>query len=79
VATETKRRPKRSRDPEEIDRIMSLPTCTVDDAAEVLGIGRSQAYQAVNAGTLRSVRIGKRVVVPVAALRELLGRDSDVA
>jgi excisionase family DNA binding protein len=57
---------------QEVDKIMSLPTCTVEQAAMVLGIGRTQAYRAVHSGELRSVRIGKRVLVPVAALRDLL-------
>jgi excisionase family DNA binding protein len=57
---------------QEVEVIMSLPTCSVDEAAKVLGIGRTQAYNAVRTGEIRSIRIGGRVLVPVAALRELL-------
>jgi len=57
---------------EEIDKIMSRPTCSVDDAARVLGIGRISAYKAVNSGEIRSIRIGKRILIPTDAIRELL-------
>jgi excisionase family DNA binding protein len=51
---------------------MNKPTCSVDDAARVLGIGRGPAYKAINRGEIRSIRIGGRVLVPTSALRELL-------
>ena len=47
-------------------------TLTVEEAARVLGIGRSLAYELVSRGELPSVRLGRRIVVPVAALDELL-------
>jgi excisionase family DNA binding protein len=56
----------------EVDQIMSLPTCTVDEAAKVLRIGRTQAYMAVRTGEIRSIHIGKRVLVPTSAIRQLL-------
>lgn len=47
-------------------------TLTVTEAAEVLRIGRSAAYEAVRAGQLPSIRIGRRVLVPVHALLAML-------
>jgi len=47
-------------------------TTTVTDAARVLGISRNGAYAAVARGDIPSVRIGKRILVPTARLRELL-------
>lgn len=47
-------------------------TTTVNDAARVLGISRNSAYAAVARGDLPSFRIGKRILVPTARLRELL-------
>lgn len=47
-------------------------TITVEEAAELLGIGRSNAYQSVRDGSIPSIRLGKRIVVPVAALERLL-------
>jgi excisionase family DNA binding protein len=49
---------------------------TVEEAAEVLSIGRASAYQAANSGELPTVRIGRRLLVPVAQLRQLLGEGS---
>jgi len=49
------------------------PTVTVEQTGEILGIGRNSAYDAVTAGTIPSIRVGRRIVVPVAQLRRLLG------
>lgn len=48
------------------------PTLTVKEAAELLGIGRNTAYEAVKRGEIPSIRIGSRVVVPRAAFERLL-------
>jgi excisionase family DNA binding protein len=48
-------------------------TITVEEAADVLGIGRASAYLAANTGDLPVIRIGRRLLVPVAALRRMLG------
>ena len=45
---------------------------SVEDAARLLGISRTLAYEAVARGELPSVRLGKRIVVPRRALDELL-------
>ncbi|MBY5849722.1 helix-turn-helix domain-containing protein [Rhizobium leguminosarum] len=47
-------------------------TSSVEEAAERLGIGRNQAYQAVRRGELPHIRIGKRVLILNAALDRLL-------
>jgi excisionase family DNA binding protein len=47
-------------------------TLTVEEAARVLGISRSSAYEAVRRGELPTVRIGRRYVVPRVALERLL-------
>jgi excisionase family DNA binding protein len=62
---------------EEVSKIMSRPTATVEEAAKVLRIGRTQAYRAVHSGELRHVKIGKRVLVPTSAIRLLLEGGSD--
>ena len=49
------------------------PTITVEHAAVVLGIGRSAAYKAAQNGELPTIRFGRRTLVPVAALRRMLG------
>ncbi|MGP8182083.1 MAG: helix-turn-helix domain-containing protein [Acidimicrobiales bacterium] len=45
---------------------------TVEEAASLLGISRSFAYEAVQHGDIPSMRIGKRILVPKAALERLL-------
>jgi len=50
-------------------------TLTVEEAARVLGISRSSAYGAARRGELPIVRIGRRYVVPRAALERLLDQD----
>jgi excisionase family DNA binding protein len=48
-------------------------TITVEEAAPILGIGRASAYAAAGTGDLPVIRIGRRLLVPVAALRQMLG------
>jgi excisionase family DNA binding protein len=50
-------------------------TCTVEKAAEILGISRSHAYKCVRSGDIPSVRLRGRIVVPVRALDVLLGEQ----
>ncbi len=51
---------------------MSRDTYTVDEVAERLGIGRNAAYDAIRRRELPALRIGRRIVVPRAALDRLL-------
>jgi excisionase family DNA binding protein len=48
-------------------------TLTIEEAGELLGVGRSTAYAAARAGQLPVVRIGRRLLVPRHKLEELLG------
>lgn len=48
-------------------------TITVEQAAEVIGLGRTAAYEAARRGEFPTRRLGRRVVVPVPALLEWLG------
>ncbi len=47
-------------------------TLTVDETARCLGIGRNSAYEAIAKGEIPVVKIGKRLLVPKAALGILL-------
>ena len=47
-------------------------TLTVQEAATLLGIGRNSAYEAIKTGTIPSVQIGRRILVPRAALERML-------
>ena len=44
---------------------------SVEETASVLGICRTNAYDFVRRGTIRSVRMGKRFLIPKDALKEL--------
>ncbi len=47
-------------------------TLNVDEVAQLLGIGRTLAYQAVRRGEIPSIRIGNRYLVPKAALEKVI-------
>ena len=47
-------------------------TMTVSQTAVVLGISRSSAYECVREGSIPSIRLGRRIVVPRRAIDELL-------
>ncbi len=47
-------------------------TLTVDEAAKILGIGRQLAYDRVKTGEIPVIKIGRRLLVPRAALEKLL-------
>ena len=42
----------------------------VDEAAEALRLSRSVVYELIRSGQLRTVKVGRRRLVPVAALAE---------
>jgi excisionase family DNA binding protein len=50
-------------------------TVTVEEAAKKLGISRAFAYEAVNSGDIPTIRIGRRILVPKAALHRLLAGE----
>jgi len=45
---------------------------SAEEAAEQLGIGRSIMFELIKKGEVRSVKIGKRRIVPDEALREYM-------
>jgi excisionase family DNA binding protein len=44
----------------------------VDEAAIVLGLGRSKLYAEIGAGRLLSVQVGRRRLIPTAAIRDYI-------
>lgn len=46
---------------------------TVEEAATLIGVGRSAAYEAARRGELPIRRVGRRLLVPVPALLQWLG------
>lgn len=47
-------------------------TYKIEEAARLLGVGRNQAYEAARRGDFAVIRLGKRLLVPRAALDRLL-------
>jgi excisionase family DNA binding protein len=61
----------------EADRVLDRrwdgrSTFTVPEAAEILGLSRWLAYEAAKKGTLPTIWIGRRCIVPRRALEKLL-------
>jgi excisionase family DNA binding protein len=44
------------------------------DLVNLLGLSRSTVYAALARGTIRSVRVGNAILIPVEVIRELLER-----
>lgn len=51
------------------------PTVSVEFAGATLGLRRAASYNAAARGEIPVIRIGRRMVVPTAALRRLLQLD----
>jgi len=56
-----------------IDALEGRLTVTIEEAASVLGLGRSAAYEAARRGEIPTRRLGRRIVVPVPLLLQWLG------
>jgi hypothetical protein len=53
----------------------TTPVLSVEAAGKLLGLGRHAAYNAARLGQLPTIRLGRKLMVPVAALRQLVGID----
>jgi excisionase family DNA binding protein len=51
-------------------------TCTILEACEATGLGRTKLYDLIGAGHLDTVAIGRRRLVLVSSLLELIKTDS---
>ena len=43
----------------------------------MVGIGRSTLYELVRSGDVRSVRLGKRIVIPITVIEALLRGETN--
>ena len=50
-------------------------TVDVPTAGRVLGLGRCASYEAARRGDLPTIRIGRRILVPVVPLLAMVGID----
>ena len=54
-------------------------TGTVGEAAEVLGVSRNSAYEAVKKGEIPTIRIGKRILVLWGPFMRKIGSEDEQA
>ena len=45
---------------------------SVTETAYLLGLSRNSTYQGIQSGAIPSIRVGKRILVPKAALERML-------
>lgn len=51
------------------------PICVrVNDAARMIGVGRTKLYELISSGELETVKIGKATRITTASLRKLVDR-----
>jgi excisionase family DNA binding protein len=55
-----------------MDKNLEPQTYHIEEAARLLGIGRNHAYEAAKRGEIPAIKIGRRVLVPRAALDRML-------
>lgn len=60
-----------------LEEILAKPTTTVPEAGKVFGLARNQAYEAAARGEIKTLKFGRRLVVPTAWLRRQLMLDGD--
>ncbi len=51
-------------------------TFNIEEVAKLLGLGRTTTYELARAGRIPSVRLGRRLLVPRAALVRFLDEQS---
>lgn len=54
-------------------------TLTVPQAGQVLGLSRNAAYEAAHRGEIPTIRIGRLLLVPKAALERMLSGEGKAA
>lgn len=47
-------------------------TFTVDETADLIRLSRNATYEAIRRGEIPAIRVGRRLLVPRAALRRLM-------
>jgi excisionase family DNA binding protein len=49
---------------------------SIDQAAVLTGVGRTTVYAAIGDGRIRSIKVGRRRLVPASAISDLLSSES---
>jgi hypothetical protein len=62
-----------------LEEALSRPTIPVPDAGSLFfGLGRNAAYDAARRGDFQTIKVGGRIVVPVAPLAAQLGLRTNI-
>lgn len=56
---------------------MNAVLLTAEQAAQLLGVGRTTLYGLLRSGALRSVRVGRLRRIPVSAISDFVGQLDD--
>lgn len=64
--------------PTTLDDLEGRIALSIEEAASLLGLGRTAAYEAARRGQIPTRRLGRRVIVPVPALLEWLGATNSL-
>ncbi len=65
ISDEHRRKPRRLESPKPL-------TVTVDDTSKITGLGKTKIHELINQGRLKSVAIGRRRLVFLSSIEELL-------
>jgi excisionase family DNA binding protein len=49
---------------------------SIEDVAQILGLGRSTTYESARRGELPTLRVGRRILIPVSAFSKWLNQAS---
>ena len=60
-----------------LDDLKGRATCSIEEAAALLGVSRGVAYEAARTGQLPVLPLGRRRLVLVPKLRAMLGMTED--
>ena len=58
-----------------MEKLERYTVLTPQDVMDVLGIGKNSAYELLNSGRLKGVRVGRNWRVPAEALEEFMYRN----
>jgi excisionase family DNA binding protein len=51
---------------------MELITISIPEAAKALGVSRSTTYEFINKGQLHAIKLGRRTLITVASIKQLV-------
>jgi hypothetical protein len=54
---------------DEVDQILARPVITPAQALKVIPMSRNGLYEAIRRGEIKTVKMGKKILVPTAPLR----------